>query len=104
MHNRRIQKSLLRAAALSLFLWGTGAFPENGWAVGRTVGSTANTAASAYKSVKSGAATYADKFKNSRVGQFAQKQTQKAKDKLQGAKRYTQKRRVDAYNKKIADI
>ena len=36
MHNRRIQKSLLRAAALGLFLWGMGAFPENGWATSRT--------------------------------------------------------------------
>ncbi len=41
MNNRPIQKSLLRAAALGLFLWGTGAFPENGWAVGRTPTSTA---------------------------------------------------------------
>ena len=41
MNNRPIQKSLLRAAALGLFLWGTGAFPENGWAVGRTPISTA---------------------------------------------------------------
>ncbi len=104
MHNRRIQKSLLRAAALGLLLWGTGAFPENGWAVGRTVGSTANTAASSYKSVKSGAATYADKFKNSRVGQYAQKKAQQAKTKVENASRYVQKRRVDAYNKKIADI
>ena len=104
MNNRRIQKSLLRAAALGLFLWGTGAFPENGWAVGRTLGSTSNAAASGYKSVKSGAATYADKFKNSKAGQYAQKKGQQAKIKLQNASRYVQKRRVDAYNKKIADI
>ena len=89
MNNRPIQKSLLRAAALGLFLCGSGAFPENGWAVGRTT---------------NGAATYADKFKNSRVGQYAQKKTQQVKTKAKDFSRDIQKRRVDDYNRRIESI